>query len=102
MVVLINEGTRSAKELLTFQFKKSKRAKLVGKRTAGAFIAAGMFTVGKTGALELPVMDLRLDGEPLEGRGVAPDIEVEAKDSYTERDTQLKAAKSALLKEMKR
>ena len=39
MVVLIDEGTRSGKECMAFQFKKSRRARLLGTTTAGAVLA---------------------------------------------------------------
>ncbi len=76
LVVLINEGTRSGKEALAFQFKKSKRAVLVGATTAGAFTAGGVHSRGGF-VLYVPVYALLLDGKPLEGVGVAPDVRVD-------------------------
>src|SRR5262249_36822206 len=97
MVVLINGGTRSAKEHFACQFKKTGRATLVGTRTAGAFLGAGGFPVGKDGLLELAVGGLKLDGKRLEGGGVAPDIEVAPRDTYSAGDTQLARAREVLL-----
>ena len=88
MVVLINDGTRSAKEFLSYEFKSRRRARLVGTRTAGAFLGAGGFEVGRTGLLELPIMGLRVDGKPIEGTGVAPDLAFAPRFSYTDRDSQ--------------
>ena len=88
LVVLINEGTRSAKESFAYQIKKTGRGTLVGTTTAGAFLGAGGFPIGSDGYLELPVVDLELDGKRLEGVGVAPDIRVEADDSYGPNDRQ--------------
>jgi len=77
MVVLINEGTRSGKEGIAYQMKKSKRARLVGVTTAGAF-RGGMFHLGRDEGYILIVAwsHLLLDGEDLEGHGVTPDVEV--------------------------
>lgn len=97
MVVLINGGTRSAKEFLTYQFKAAKRATVVGTRTAGAFLGAGAYQINDDALLELPVVGLRLDKIRLEGAGVAPDILVRSEASYTERDTQLAQARQTLL-----
>jgi carboxyl-terminal processing protease len=77
MVVLINEGTRSGKEAIAFQMKQSKRARVVGETTAGAFLG-GQFYAGPAGIyiLVVPVNQLLLGGQSLEGRGVVPDVEV--------------------------
>lgn len=92
IVVLINKGTRSAKESFAYQIKKTGRGPLVGTATAGAFLGAGGFPMGTDGYLELPVVDLALDGKRLEGVGVAPDVVVEAEDPYGPNDAQLKRA----------
>ncbi len=100
LVVLINGGTRSAKEFFAFQMRKSKRAKLVGTRTAGAFLAAGGFPIGSDGYLELPILNLKADGVKLEGKGVEPDISVEPESTYSENDAQLLAAEKELTSEI--
>jgi len=41
LVVIINNGSRSGKEALAYQFKKLHRATLVGESTAGYFSGAG-------------------------------------------------------------
>ena len=97
LVVLINQGTRSAKEFLSYELKTSHRAKLVGTRTAGAFLGAGGFDVGKDGLLELPVLGLKIDGKLLEDKGVSPDVVVAPRLSYTDRDAQFQAAQQTLL-----
>ena len=74
LVVIVDHGTRSAKEWLAWTFQESKRATLVGQQTAGAVLGLGVFPVGTRFLLELAVEDLTLNGIHLEGRGVAPDI----------------------------
>ena len=97
MAVLINGGTRSAKEYFTLQFKKSKRATVLGSTTTGAFLGAGGFPITQDGYLELPVVGLRLDGKRIEGVGVPPDIAVTASHSYTPQDAQRLRAEQILL-----
>ena len=76
LAVLINEGTRSGKESLAFQFEKTGRARLFGTKTAGAF-TGGMGVFAERDApymLYLSVQESRLDGQRIEGIGVEPDI----------------------------
>jgi carboxyl-terminal processing protease len=51
-------------------------ARLVGERTAGAYLAGGPSCLSDGSLLVLAMSEGRVDGERLEGRGVAPDIEV--------------------------
>lgn len=95
MVVLINEGVRSGKEALAYQFKKSDRATLIGTKTKGAFsVGRGIFNKEKQPYfLYLATAELLLDGNKIEGVGISPNIQV----SYpfqqtTATDPQLEAA----------
>lgn len=97
LVVIINGGTRSAKEFFAYQIKKSRRGALVGTPTAGAFLGAAGFPISREGYLELPVVGLRLDGQRIEGEGIAPDVAVEAADAYGPDDRQLSRAVEILL-----
>jgi carboxyl-terminal processing protease len=80
VAMLINGGTRSGKEVLAYGFKKYGLGELIGTRTEGAVLAATAFLIG-SGLLLLPVEDVRVDGERLEGVGVTPTIEVQAEAS---------------------
>jgi len=79
LAVLINEGTRSGKEALAFQFQKSGRATLIGTRTEGAFTAGrGFFAEDDAGhLLYLAVGELLLDGHRIEGIGIDPDVVID-------------------------
>ena len=81
--LLVNEGTRSGKELLTYFFAKTGRGPVVGTRTAGAVMAGQPFVMGDGSLLLLAVMDGTVDGVRLEGRGVAPTVEVPFRPMYT-------------------
>lgn len=76
VVLLTNNGTRSGKEVLTYGFKKNGYGEVVGERTSGALLAARGFLLSDGSLLILAVNDVTVDGERLEGRGVAPTIEV--------------------------
>jgi carboxyl-terminal processing protease len=76
VAALINEGTRSGKEVLAYGFKQYRLGELVGHRTEGAVLAATAFLIGDDGLLLLAVEDVLVDGRRLEGVGVTPTIEV--------------------------
>ena len=71
--MLINEGTRSGKEVLAYGFKQYRLGELIGHRTEGAVLAATAFLIGDDGLLLLAVEDVLVDGQRLEGVGVTPD-----------------------------
>jgi carboxyl-terminal processing protease len=75
-VVLIDGLTRSGKEIIAYSVKKAKAATLVGENTAGAVLAGRPFCLSDGSLLYLAVADVWVDGERLEGRGVAPDVRV--------------------------
>lgn len=76
LVVLINGGSRSAKEVLSYIFKKSGRATLIGSNTAGNVLGTSPRRLNDWSIIEIPIMELFVNGELLEGRGVAPNIAV--------------------------
>jgi carboxyl-terminal processing protease len=76
VAALINEGTRSGKEVLAYGFKEYRLGELIGQRTEGAVLAATAFLIGDDGLLLLAVEDVLVDGQRLEGVGVNPTIEV--------------------------
>ncbi len=77
VAMLVNGGTRSGKEVLAYGFKKYRLGEVIGTRTEGAVLAATAFLIGG-GLLLLAVSDVLVDGERLEGVGVAPTIDVQA------------------------
>ena len=104
MAVLINEGVRSGKEALAFQFKKTKRALLIGTKTAGFFVAGGAYfrETELPYFLYLSSKGLLLDGVNLEGHGIEPDISVPfSTDQSLESDPQLEKAKEVLKRKIK-
>ncbi len=76
VVLLVNEGSRSGKELIAHGFRMLGKGPIVGERTAGAVVAGRLFPLSDGSLLYLAVADVTVDGKRLEGVGVAPDIEV--------------------------
>jgi carboxyl-terminal processing protease len=76
VIVLINEGSRSGKEAVAFSLQQHGIARLVGERTAGAVLGGRCFLLSDRSILYLAVADIRVDGQRLEGQGVAPDVVV--------------------------
>ncbi len=102
LVVLIDGGSRSGKEVVAHGLQKHSRAVLVGERTAGAVLAGQPFLLSDGSLLFLAVQDIRVDGERLEGVGVSPDVAVPAELPYAEgRDLQLERALDAAVERLK-
>ncbi len=77
VVLLINEGSRSGKEILAYGFRKHDIGPVVGTKTTGAVVGGTLFAMKDGSILYVAVQDVLLDGtQRLEGVGVAPDIEV--------------------------
>lgn len=76
VVLLVNGGTRSGKELVAFAMKQREMATLVGERTAGAVLAGTPVRLSNGDLLYVAVMDGNIDGTRLEGVGVQVDVEV--------------------------
>jgi len=83
VVMLVNEGSRSAKEILAYGFKQYKIGTVIGTKTPGAVVAGRAFLMEDGTLLYCAVSDVYVDGnQRLEGRGVTPDIEVPFKLEY--------------------
>lgn len=77
VVAIINGGSRSGKELLSFSLKRTGRAKLIGTKTAGAVLAGSLSPIDEKTTAYIAVLDGTIGGVRLEGIGVAPDIEID-------------------------
>ncbi len=92
LVVLINDGSRSAREVLSYELRKSGRATLVGRRTAGQVLGTMPFRVSDWATLEIPMMNIKIEGVRLEGVGVEPDITVPQERDVEGKDLDVDAA----------
>lgn len=77
VVMLVNEGSRSAKEVVAYGFQKDKIGSIVGTKTAGAVVAGRPFLLADGTLLYVAVANVYVDeNQRLEGKGVTPDIVV--------------------------
>lgn len=89
MVVLTNEYSASASEILTSALKEFGVATVVGTNTYGKGIVQSVIPLGDGTAIKLTTQKyFTHDGNDIHKKGVAPDIEVELPDDYTYKDFQ--------------
>ncbi len=102
LVLLVNGGTRSGKEIVAYAIQRHRLGTIVGTRTMGAVLAGRPFPLSDGSLLLLAVADTRVDGQRLEGRGVAPDINVDDALHYANgADPQLDAALDAAVRSLR-
>ncbi|MBL8047172.1 MAG: PDZ domain-containing protein [Chthonomonas sp.] len=101
LIVLINEGSRSAKEVLSYILKSSGRATLVGRTTAGAVLGTTPLRLNDWAFLEIPMVRLKVDGQTLEDKGVDPDIAVKDEFDATGKDLILEKGIETALSKLK-
>lgn len=99
VVMLVNNGTRSGKEILAYGLKQYKIGTVIGTKTAGAVVGGRPFLLQDGNLLYLAVVDVFVNGERLEGKGVTPDIEVPFELEYAQgKDPQKEKAVEVLVK----
>lgn len=97
VAMLVNEGTRSGKEILAYGFKEYGIGEVIGSRTAGAVLAGRAYLLSDGSLLLVAVADVLVDGRRLEGVGVTPTISVPSPLAYAQgRDVQLDRAVAVL------
>ena len=99
IVVLINEHTHSAAEMVASFAAENKLATLVGTTTAGQVLGGANFKLHEGYTLRMPVAGWYTWNEQcIEGLGVSPDIEVPVKqrDLLAGRDAQMEQSLSLL------
>lgn len=93
VALVINQGSRSGKEVLAHAFKEYNLGSVVGETTAGALLAGRAFLLGDDSLLILAVNDVKVNEVRLEGVGVSPTVEVPFDIRYAAgRDPQLETA----------
>ena len=98
-VVLVNEHSASATEMVAAFAAENQLATLVGVKTAGRLTGASFFKVGHGYRVALPVAQYRTWQERvLESSGVSPDVEAALSLSalWEGQDNQLDAAARAV------
>ena len=85
VVMIVNEGSRSAKEILAYGFQQYNIGPVIGAKTAGAVVAGFPFLMPDNSLLYVAVADVYVDeNKRIEGVGITPDIEVPFSPEYTQ------------------
>lgn len=95
IVVLINQGTASAAEILAGALKEKLGATLVGEKTFGKGTVQELIDLSDGSSLKLTISHWLLpSGRSIEGNGIEPDIEVKMseEDIKQKKDPQLEKA----------
>ena len=97
--VLMDHHTRSTGEVFVHSYKRERQGPLIGTTTAGAVSGGAALNMPADCLLHVAVSGLMVDGDIIEGRGVAPDITVQRPLPYSGgADPVLKAAIAELVK----
>jgi carboxyl-terminal processing protease len=98
VVLLINQGSRSSKEIFAYGFKTLKVGPIIGTPTAGAVLGGSPYFMNDGSMLYLAVADVLVDGNKrLEGEGVSPDSNVPFELPYAQgNDPQLEFAEKVI------
>jgi len=100
-VVLINEGSASASEILAGSLRDNKAARLIGTKTYGKGVVQQLINLRDGGQLKVTVASwYRPNGQNIDKKGIAPDdlVKISDADLKAEKDTQLQAAEAFLKK----
>ncbi len=100
MVVLVNEGSASASEILSGAIRDLDRAKIIGKTTYGKGVVQNVISLPEGDGLKLTTSEyFTPKGKSINKIGIKPDIEIELPENikgigidYMDTDTQLKKA----------
>ena len=71
---LVDRSSRSGKEILAYAARKYGTALVLGDTTAGSVLAGSLFPLSNGDRLYLAVADTYVNGERIEGHGVAPNV----------------------------
>src|SRR6185437_12312652 len=95
VVLLVNEHTASAGEMVSAFAEENHLAVIVGTKTPGRLLSGSAFKVGRGYILGLPVAAyLTWQGRMLENNGITPKFQIDlSRDALREgKDTQLETA----------
>lgn len=100
MVVLVNEGSASASEILSGAIRDLDRAKIIGKTTYGKGVVQNVMSLPGGDGLKLTTSEyFTPSGKSINKKGIVPDIEVDLPEDvegigidYKDTDTQLQKA----------
>jgi carboxyl-terminal processing protease len=95
MVILINEGSASASEILAGALRDNRQVKLIGKKTFGKGSVQEFIDLPGRSSVKITVAKwMTPNGDYIMEKGINPDIEVEMslEDFKNQKDPQLEKA----------
>ena len=106
LVILTNENTASASEILTAALKENERAKIIGTKTYGKGVIQAVLTLSDGSGIKITTAEyFTPNGTEINKKGISPDIEVKLPDTIKniyavkeDDDTQLNKAIEELSK----
>jgi carboxyl-terminal processing protease len=112
MVVLVNEGSASASEILSGALQDNNRAVLVGQKTFGKGLVQSVRGLSDGSGMTVTIAKyLTPSGRDIHKHGIAPDVSVKLseaeaaklklEDLGTSKDVQYRAAESTLVKKLR-
>ncbi len=101
LLILINQGSASASEIVASAIKENKRGILLGENTFGKGTVQAIIPINKEGAITLTTAKYYTPSEiSIEGEGIEPDIKIEAfKPTEEEKEILVKLRESKLIEE---
>lgn len=83
IVILINENSASASEVLTMALKENRNAKVVGRNSYGKGTVQVSYAYSDKSALKVTIAEWKgPNGDSIHGVGIAPDIGVDLEDIF--------------------
>lgn len=110
IVVLVNEGTASAAELMAGSLQAYEKAQIVGKKTYGKAVGQTPFMLTEETAIYLTSARYYTpNGECIDKKGIMPDVEIDLPEELKvslstlseSEDAQLQAAMETIMKKVK-
>lgn len=101
MIILVNQGSASASEILAGALREHKKATLVGEKTFGKGSVQELMDISKGSSLKLTIAQwLTPQGNSITDHGLEPDVKVELteEDVKADRDPQMDKAIELLTK----
>lgn len=78
IIVLVNDGTRSASEMLAGALRDVRRARLIGSKTFGKGVVQGTWRIDPGCSIKIAMARFYLPaGEGINGHGIRPDVAVD-------------------------
>ena len=101
VVMLVDEGSASASEILSGALQDNKKATILGQQTYGKGVIQSIMELDKGGLVITTAQYFTPNGNVVDKKGITPDVKVEYKKTGDKSDTQLEKAIEILKQKVK-